>query len=98
MSHHMRLRDLANRSLTSYRTGEISLGRLVDDLDTVWSNLGASDWLVEFRSHWWTLEQIYSVALDRGEVSSLPPESLAAIDEAVAALERLLETWPSDDN
>ena len=94
----LRLRDFARRSLAGYRAGDTSLRRLVDDLDTVWSKLGSSDWLVDFRGHWWTLEQIYSVALDRGELESLSPESLAAIDEAVAALEGLLETWPNDEN
>ena len=90
------LRDVARRSLAGYRAGRLSLQRLIDDLDTVWNNLDPSDWRVAFRGHWWTLEQVYSVALDRGEVESLPPSSVAAIDEAVVALEHLLETWPND--
>jgi hypothetical protein len=90
----LRLRGLAQRSLAGYRSGETSLRRLVDDLDVVWNGLSPSDWRVEFRGHWWTLEQIYSAALDRGELDALSPEFLAAIDESVVSLERLLETWP----
>ena len=98
MTPDLRLRDLAHGSLAAYRAGTTSLRRLVDDLDTVWSGVEPSDWRVEFRGHWWTLEQIYSVAVDRGELLSLSSDSLAAIDDAVTALEQLIDSWPKAES
>jgi hypothetical protein len=92
------LRELAIRSLASYKAGRLSLRRLVDDLDTVWSNLEPSDWREDFRGHWWTLEQVYAVAVDRGDLESLPQESLVAIDEATTALELLLDSWQTPED
>jgi hypothetical protein len=97
MTPDLRLRDIVRHSLAAYRTGASSLRQLVDDLDTVWSSIQPSDWRVEFRGHWWTLEQIYSVALDRGELDLLSNDSLRAVDEAVTALERLVDSWPGEE-
>jgi len=89
-----RLRALAVGALSGYKMGKTSLRRLVDDLDVVWNGVGPSDWGDEFRSHWWTLEQIYAVALDRGELDSLSAVYLTAIQEATTALEALVDRWP----
>jgi hypothetical protein len=62
----------------------------VDDLDAIWSGLLPSPWRDEFRGHWWTLEQVYAVALDRDELSALPDDAVSDIEEAVSALEELL--------
>jgi hypothetical protein len=40
----------------------------------------------QLHTEWWTLEQVYAGALDRGDLESLPPESVAAIEEAITAL------------
>ena len=93
-----RLRVLAVGALSDYKVGKISLRRLVDDLDVVWNSVPPSEWGDEFRGHWWTLEQIYAVALDRGELDLLSAESLAAIQQATTALEALVNRWPESAN
>jgi hypothetical protein len=90
MTPELRLRDLARRALADYNAGRTSLRGLVDDLDAIWSNLEPSVWRDEFRGHWWTLEQVYAVALDRRELDALPEDAAAEVEEAIAALEKLL--------
>lgn len=84
----------ASFTIAGYRSGSVSLRQLLDDLDAVWNNLPSSERGEEFRSHWWTLEEAYAVALDRGELAALPADAQADIDEAVGELERLMGSWP----
>lgn len=84
------LREGVRQSIQKYRAGEIALRSLIDDLDSVSSNLEASPLGEDFRSHWWVLEEIYAVALDRGDLRELPREDELAIEETLDALERLL--------
>jgi hypothetical protein len=98
MTPDQRLHLLASASLSGYRSGAVSLRRLVDDLNVVWNNLPSTEWSEEFRGHWWTLEQVYSVALDRGELEALPADAEADIDEAVGGIEGLLDVWPASPN
>lgn len=86
---------LAVNMIVDYKAGKISLKRLVDGLDDVWNYLDVFTWSEEFRGRWWTLEQIYAVALDRGELDSLSPESLVALEEAIAGIKSLLDLWQS---
>ncbi len=90
MTPELRRHDLARRVIADYRTSKISLKRLIDDLDTIWSDLEASGWRDEFRGHWWTLEQVYAVALDREELNQLPRDAVGDIEEALRGLEGLL--------
>ncbi|WP_117212991.1 hypothetical protein [Allorhizocola rhizosphaerae] len=94
MTPDQRLQRLARASLAGYKSSTVSLRRLIDDLDAVWNNLPSTDWSEEVRGHWWTLEQVYAVALDRGELEALPADAKADIEEAVRALEALLDSWP----
>jgi hypothetical protein len=94
MTPDLRLRTVASSALGGYRAGSVPLRRLIDDLDAVWNNLSSSEWSDDFRGHWWTLEQVYAVALDRGQLNAMPSDSLAAIDEAIAGLEALVNSWP----
>jgi hypothetical protein len=98
MPRELRLRELARAELTNYRAGKIPLGRLVDNLDTLWSQLEPSTWHDAFREHWWTLEQIYAVGLDRQELDALPDDVVTDIETAVTALEALAETGSSDSS
>jgi hypothetical protein len=91
---NQRLRTLSTETLAGYKAGRVPLRALIDDLDIVWNGLPSSSWSDEFRGHWWTLEQIYAAALDRGELSSLSSDSLEAIDEATTAIEALVNSWP----
>ena len=85
-----RLRDSIAGSIARFRSGEIPLSELVDRLDTAWNDIAPSDWRDDFRGHWWTLEQVYAVAIDRGELNSLPPDAVADIAEAIGGIESLL--------
>jgi len=85
-----RLRDHAAQTLSEYRAGNLSLRRLIDALDSVWNSLETSGWRDEFRGHWWTLEQIYSVALDRGDLANLSRDEMQEIEEALNELEVLI--------
>ncbi|NJP99515.1 hypothetical protein [Streptomyces zingiberis] len=84
------LREGVRQSIQKYRAGEIALRILVDDLDSVSSNLEASPLSEDLRSRWWILEEIYAVALDRGDLQELPREDELAIEETLDELERLL--------
>jgi hypothetical protein len=85
-----RLRDRASQALSEYRTDTISLRRLIDTLDSVWSSFEPSEWRDEFRGHWWTLEQIYSVALDSGNLANLSRDEMQEIEEALNELDILI--------
>jgi hypothetical protein len=86
-----RLRDSIAVSLARFRSGEILLGELVDRLDSAWNEVAPSKWRDDFRGHWWTLEQVYAVAIDRGELDALPPDAASDITEAIEGIESLLE-------
>ncbi|NJQ04892.1 hypothetical protein [Streptomyces lonarensis] len=84
------LREGARQSIQKYRTGKISLRTLINDLDSTSSHFEASSLGEELRSHWWTLEEIYAVALDRGDLEELSREDKLDIEEALDALDRVL--------
>ncbi|MFE9256281.1 MULTISPECIES: hypothetical protein [Streptomyces] len=84
------LREGVRQSIQKYRAGGIALRVLIDDLDSVSSDLEGSPLGEDLRSHWWVLEEIYAVALDRGDLQGLPREDELAIEETLDALERLL--------
>ena len=84
------LRDGARQSLQGYRSGRVTLRRLIDDLDEVWSHVPKSEWSEHFRSQWWVLEEIYAVALDRRELDQLSLDDQKSIGTALDELGRLL--------
>ena len=49
------------------------------------------EWKDNFRSEWWTLEQVYAVACDRKE-SHFSSESQALIDETIENIKALLSS------
>lgn len=80
----------ARDTVARYRSGVISFPLLVDSLYAIISHFDESEWLQEVRGQWLTLEQVYAVDLDRGELGDMSTQSLELIDEAVGALEDLL--------
>lgn len=85
--------------LVRFRSGEVPLRRLIDDLNSLWSELEVpGDWSERFRSHWWTLEQVYSVAVDRGQVDPLPADFSVLISEAVDSMTFMLDELDSGGN
>jgi hypothetical protein len=76
--------------LKGFAFGAVGLPKLIEDLRSLADALEkpAPAWKEDFLSEWWTLEQVYAVALDRGELDRLPAESQDLLDGAVAALSR----------
>jgi hypothetical protein len=85
--------SLIDERLDAYRRRELSLRRLVEDLDALWNELrdSSDSWMSRFREHWWTLEQVNAVALDRGWVDDLPADHRVLVDEAVDGLDFLTD-------
>jgi hypothetical protein len=83
--------DLMAEHLRRFEEGSSNLGTLVAGLDSLMACLEAPDqeWIQRFRSEWWTLEQVYAVALDRGK-TELSAEDEALVNEAVAKMKQLL--------
>jgi hypothetical protein len=79
--------------LDGFKKGTISLNRLITDLEALFACLQAVDenWKRAFRSAWAMLEEVYSVAVVRGEDIS-QPDKQELIDKAVKDIEQLLTT------
>lgn len=86
-----RLRQSAIQVLHDYRASRVSLGGLIDTLDSIWNELESSTWRDDMRGHWWTLEQIYSVARDR-DVGNISKKYLCEIEETLDELEVLFKS------
>ncbi len=84
---------LMRDKLSEFHSGALSIGSLIDSLSALLDNTedASTQWLDEFREHWWTLEQIYAVELDREEQGELPPESLSLVSATVSSLQKLVE-------
>lgn len=74
--------------LEAFTRSAISLRKLIEDLRSLVEalELPSPAWKEDFVSEWWTLEQVYAVAIDRNELDHLPAESKELIDRAVASL------------
>ena len=84
------IRARARGALDDFRAGSTSLRDLITRLEDVWDSLPESDWKIEFRGYWWTLEQVYAVAIDRQELDALPADAVVDVEEAVSGLEALV--------
>src|SRR5436309_3455032 len=89
--HDQRQYELMSVAIQQYEDGTINLPSLVSGLEALLASLEAADrgWVERFRSEWWTLEQVYAVALDRGQ-TELSAEEEAEIGTAIANMRRLL--------
>jgi hypothetical protein len=67
---------LIGKCLQQFDNNELTLDRLIHELEVLLETFPNSDekWKEKFRSEWWTLEQVYAVACDRGE-TTLNPEN-----------------------
>lgn len=79
--------------LQQFEQGELALHHLIKSLEGLLDVLQNPDltWKDNFRSEWWTLEEIYAVACDRKE-PNLSPESETLINEAVENMKSLLKS------
>jgi hypothetical protein len=89
--HDHRQYELMSLTLRQYEDGTINLPSLVSGLEALLESLEAADreWIDSFRSEWWILEQIYSVAIDRGQ-TELSAEEEAEINAAITNMRNLM--------
>jgi hypothetical protein len=85
--------QLMEKYLYQFEQGHLELDRLINVLEALLETLQSPDstWKENFRSEWWTLEQIYAVACDRKE-AYLSQESENLITEAVGNMKSLLKS------
>ena len=78
--------------LKTFRAGGIELGVLVRDLEALMELLQTptADWKARFREHWFDMEQVHAVALDRPD-EAVVQENWATIEAAVGAMLGLLD-------
>ena len=72
--------QLINSYIKEFEEGKLNLRSLIQTLSELLESLTTTDlkWKDAFQSEWWTLEQVYAVAIDRGE-AKLGLESLSLI-------------------
>ncbi len=80
--------------LHQFKKGQLQLDRLINVLEALLEALQMPDekWKENFRSEWWTLEQVYAVALDR-EQTTLSPEDHNLVIETIENIELLLKRY-----
>ncbi len=84
--------QLMKNYIEQYENGSLKLDRLINLLDALIEVLETPqpDWKENFRSEWWTLEQIYSLELETGN-QSLEIESQNLIKDTIFNLKSLLK-------
>ena len=83
---------LIRKCLQQFDNNELTLDRLIHELEVLLETFPNSDekWKEKFKSEWWTLEQVYAVACDRGE-TTLNPESENLVNETLNNMKELLK-------
>jgi hypothetical protein len=83
---------LIGKYLQQFDNNELTLDRLISELEDILETFPNSNekWKKKFRSEWWTLEQVYAVACDRGE-TTLNPENENLIYETLENMKNLLK-------
>jgi hypothetical protein len=89
--HDNKQHQLMTNYLLEFEQGSLKISQLIELLDGLLESLEdmEENWTDRFRSEWWTLEQIYAVAVDRGE-NRLDAESESLIYEAIENMKALL--------
>lgn len=82
---------LMEEQLSQFESGKIELPHLISGMKSLRDCLRTIDehWKKTFTGEWWTLEQVYAVALDRKK-STLSLEDLSLIRDAIANLKALV--------
>jgi len=80
------VRDVLNK----YQQRRLALPELISALRSLEDEMleATAEWKRAFKGEWWTLEQIYAAALDRGE-EGVSPEGELSIAAAIDELQRL---------
>ncbi|WP_406290310.1 hypothetical protein [Embleya sp. NBC_00896] len=82
-------------SVAEFREGKSSLRRLVDDIEYTVESLDPGPVRDDLRPLAGTLETIYAVALDRGELDELPTTTVTTLNEVISTITSLIEAEPS---
>jgi hypothetical protein len=82
--------ELIAEKVKQYRLGAISLNRLAQDLDALWTVASAftPTWSADFRDTWAVLEEVNAVQLDEGN-QSLTDSDKALIADALTKIDTL---------
>jgi hypothetical protein len=84
--------QLMRQCIEDFEIGNVNFRVLIDSLKGLLNVLQEveEEWKASFRSAWWTLEEVYAVALDR-EQNCLSNEDEKLIYEAINEIKQLLE-------
>ncbi|MEU8140189.1 hypothetical protein [Streptodolium elevatio] len=93
-THQARLGYIRD-SVAEFREGKTSLRRLVDDIEFTVQSLDPGPVRDDLRPLAGTLEEIYAVALDRGELDDLPATTVTTLDEVLSTIATAIEPGPS---
>src|SRR5947199_92894 len=89
MVHHSLLNEFFR--ISQFKSDDISLGQLIDDLNSLLSQLTCVDeiWKNSFKSEWWTIEQVHAFTLDCGKLF-ISQENQTMIEDALNNLKRMI--------
>ena len=84
--------SLIKESLNRFAYNREGLGLLVRDVEALLQALEEipMEWIASAREHWWDLEQVYAVVLDRND-DSIIRENQELIRSAITELKRLVQ-------
>ena len=80
---------LIRDQLDSYEKGEVQLESLIGGLNALSAVLSETDRSKELREHWWTLEQLLAVGMDRSDIAGVLSDNKPALDDALTQIRRL---------
>lgn len=80
--------------ITEFEEGKLGLDQLINALYGLLKSLQTTEeeWIDKFQSEWWTLEQVYAVALDRKE-TTLNSDSQNLVYETLENMKTLLKDF-----
>jgi hypothetical protein len=83
--------NLMKRCLEGFENSNLNLRVLIDSLRGLLNVLQEVDaeWVASFRREWWTLEQIYAVASDRGQFE-LSQADQDSVNKTIGEMKQLL--------
>jgi hypothetical protein len=86
--------QLISSFIEQFESGDLKMSKLISMLEGSINSLQTLDEELkeQLRSEWWTLEQVYSVALDQQE-SELSPESKNLVIEALRNIKSILQEY-----
>ncbi|HEY9630266.1 MAG TPA: hypothetical protein V6C84_23480 [Coleofasciculaceae cyanobacterium] len=84
--------QLMKLCIEGFEIGNVNLRVLISSLEGLLDVLqeASEEWKASFRSAWWTLEEVYAVASDRGQ-NYLSSEEQVLVYEAINEIKQLLE-------